>query len=228
MGLVGMYFLAKTLNSSSGRGYGGRSSYDRKSEEQKAQEAEEKRLKLVRAREAMAAVDGENVESVVEVPARVRKKGVQRLFISKKRNIKHTTIRILKADKNGVQMPELGVDLSRYSVVGVYDNDKFCAYDKTSGEMILLSMTARFEYGPHGDYDSFENVIGSAGSHFGQHLADVLMYCTVVKPNGEVKYGATIPRELAFRTVEGKYKFGEAVYDAKISKQAEAQKQSGE
>ena len=150
MGIIGMYFLAKTLNSSSRSGGGRHSSYyDR--QESRLAAAKERAKELGYIREAMEAVNGFEITDGAEVPARVRK-GVQRLFISKKRDIKHRSIVILKADPNGVQMPETGVDFSRYSAVGVIDGETLCMFEKNTGDLIMMDISAGFDYGPHGDF----------------------------------------------------------------------------
>ena len=147
MGIIGMYFLAKSLNrdyESHAYGYySERAAAERKLEQEKRDKLFEEQLEQEkeyrRLYKAVSAVNGYEVSEGAEVPARVRK-GVQRLFISKKRNIKHKSIVVLKADPNGVQMPELGADFSKYSVVGVLDDKTLCLFEKNTGDLLMWDL----------------------------------------------------------------------------------------
>ena len=187
MGIIGMYFLAKTLSSSSRSGGGRYSSYyDR--QESRLAAAQERAKELGYVREAMAAVDGYEITDGAEVPARVRK-GVQRLFISKKRDIKHRSIVILKADPNGVQMPETGVDFSRYSAVGVIDGVTLCMFEKDTGDLIMMDISAGFDYGPHGDFYTTTYPILDGRRYMDSDwydLSDISVRFTRVKADGQV------------------------------------------
>ena len=147
---MGFYLAAKGLDkalSSGGGGYyGGGYNDERKAAEKRAKQ-------LCEVRDAMQAVHGYEVTDGVEVPAKIRR-GVQRLFISKKRDIKHRSIIVLKADPNGVQIPNTGVDLSKYSVVGVVDQNTLCLLEKDTGDMLMVKTSADFDCGPHGDYNA--------------------------------------------------------------------------
>lgn len=195
MGLIGFYIAAKGLDKALSSGGGSGHGYDYEAEKRKAEAARSKKLRHVR--EAMQAVDGYEVTDGAEVPARVRK-GVQRLFISKKRDIKHRSIVILKADPNGVQMPETGVDFSKYSVVGVLDGKTLCLLEKDTGDMLMVQTSADFDCGPHGDYNSTTEPFVDGARHLGESGYD-LRYThitfTRVKASGEVQEKAPAPAE---------------------------------
>lgn len=223
MGLIGMYFLAKSINNATA-GSGGHyySHYDY--EQRLAEEAKTEAKKLGYVRDAMGAVDGYEITDGAEVPARVYK-GVQRLFISKKRNIKHRSIVVLKADPNGVQMPETGVDFSRYSAVGVIDSKTLCLYEKDSGDLLMLDIAANFDCGPHGDYNATSYPMLDGEGHLrdsGYDLRSVDVSFTRVKADGTVEHNANAPEEFSHFKHSGTYrdcnvepiKFGIVVRDA--------------
>ena len=196
MGLIGFYIAAKGLDkalSSGGGGYyGGGYDYERKAAEKRAKQ-------LCEVRDAMQAVHGYEVTDGVEVPAKIRR-GVQRLFISKKRDIKHRSIIVLKADPNGVQMPNTGVDLSKYSVVGVVDQDTLCLLEKDTGDMLMVKTSADFDCGPHGDYNATTEPFTQGTGHLderGYDLRSTHISFTRVKANGEIQDRAPAPEEFA-------------------------------
>ena len=195
MGLIGFYIAAKGLDKALSSGGGSGHSYDYEAEKRKAEAAKAKKLRHVR--EAMQAVDGYEVTDGAEVPARVRN-GVQRLFISKKRDIKHSSIVILKADPNGVNMPETNIDFNKYSVVGVLDQKTLCLLEKDTGDMLMVKTSADFDCGPHGDYNSTTEPFVDGARHLGESGYD-LRYThitfTRVKATGEVQENAPAPAE---------------------------------
>ena len=154
MGLIGYRNGVSAANrtfsgSGGGRGY-------RTSNDYKLMEDIRRINRLRRARKAMVAVEGYRTTDSVEIPARTGA-GSRSLYISKKRNIKHRNLIIIGADPNGVNLPEIGIDFSKYSVVAVYDKQTICLLEKETGDMLMLDITMFYEYGPHGDYSSEVN-----------------------------------------------------------------------
>ena len=71
------------------------------------------------------------------------------------------------------EFENMPIDISKYSVIGMIDDDKIFGLNSKTGNLDIIEIEACFSYGPHGDFDHYYN-ISKEPLHRWEHMSIVI------------------------------------------------------